>query len=157
VPPFGNTSGAVLEQRINKLPNRTLNIVHGTSPSFRHDLEHITQGLPVQQWRFAAMVADVSTLLTASKQSFLRDQRIDFADVFDARSMSKRQRENHADETGQRFMIGTTCEKGGHRLRTKNGHCIQCDTSKIAHLLRFSEPALRHYGDSAFNSIEHQA
>ena len=85
------------------------------------------------------MAADISKLLTAAEQSFLRDQKIQFANVFDARKMSKRQRESHAEDTGQRFMIGVTCEKGGHRLRTKNGHCIQCDTSKIAHLLRFSE------------------
>lgn len=30
------------------------------------------------------------------------------------------------------------CQKGGHTLRTKAGHCIQCDTAKIAYQFRHS-------------------
>src|SRR5690606_552486 len=30
------------------------------------------------------------------------------------------------------------CQRGGHSLRTKSGHCIQCRTSNIAYQLRSS-------------------
>lgn len=33
---------------------------------------------------------------------------------------------------------GTPCQAAGHTLRTKPGHCIQCDTAKIAYQLRSS-------------------
>ena len=82
---------------------------------------------------------DVSKLLTSVELFFLRDQKIPVAEVFDGRRMSTKGRLMWAEESGQRFVIGSECEKGRHRLRTKNGHCIQCDTSKIARIRRFAE------------------
>ncbi len=35
------------------------------------------------------------------------------------------------------FYFGhSACRNGGHTLKTKAGHCIQCDTSRIAYQLR---------------------
>lgn len=34
------------------------------------------------------------------------------------------------------YFGGALCRAGGHTLRTKSGHCIQCDTSKISFQLR---------------------
>ena len=34
--------------------------------------------------------------------------------------------------------LGTPCQRAGHRLRTRAGHCIQCDTSKLAFQSRHS-------------------
>lgn len=34
------------------------------------------------------------------------------------------------------YFGGALCGKGGHSLRTKAGHCIQCSTAKIAYQLR---------------------
>ena len=45
-------------------------------------------------------------------------------------------------------MIGSNCEAQGHRLRTKVGHCVQCDTSKIARMKRFSESAFVYIAGS---------
>lgn len=43
------------------------------------------------------------------------------------------------DATGQRYYIGSPCEKAGHRLRSKRGACIQCETRNISFYRRTHE------------------
>lgn len=73
---------------------------------------------------------------TDDEYRFLAEQRISTSDFFDATSMSKAIRDEYYRGHKTPFIIGATCKKGGHRLRTAKGHCIQCDTSKIAYMLR---------------------
>jgi hypothetical protein len=45
---------------------------------------------------------------------------------------------------------GVSCKAAGHTLRTKPGHCIQCDTSKIAYQLRHSASGYVYIAYSGF-------
>ena len=77
--------------------------------------------------------------LTKEQESFLRSQSISSSMLFDASGLSQAEREKRMSELKKYFFYGgAPCKKGGHTLRTKKGHCIQCDTSKIAYQLRSS-------------------
>lgn len=77
--------------------------------------------------------------LNPGQLQFLRSQRISTSVLFDATGMRKRDYALAMAEVGAYFAFGVTpCGAGGHQLRTKAGHCIQCDTSKIAFALRHS-------------------
>ena len=44
------------------------------------------------------------------------------------------------DKLEKKFYFGgAPCRAAGHTLRSKAGHCIQCDTSRIAYQLRSSQ------------------
>ena len=79
-------------------------------------------------------------LLTKEQINFLKSQGIAPAQVFDASmTKSKADRESKMEALELSFYFGgDACSKGGHTLRTKAGHCIQCDTSRIAYQLRYS-------------------
>lgn len=80
--------------------------------------------------------------LTGDQLAFLTAQRIPGSQLFDASGMRKRDYAAAMDEVGAYFAYGVTpCAAWGHQLRTKAGHCIQCDTSKIAYATRHSKEA----------------
>lgn len=75
--------------------------------------------------------------LSIEQLSFLRGQRIPLSSVFDASGMSRAQYQVAMKAEGKSFAYGVpACAKGQHSLRTRAGHCIQCDHSKIAFMLR---------------------
>ena len=77
--------------------------------------------------------------LTKEQESFLKLQKVSPSMMFDASGLSKIRREQLMTELGKYFYYGgSPCQKSGHTLRTKAGHCIQCDTAKIAYQLRSS-------------------
>ena len=77
------------------------------------------------------------TELTADQISFLQSQNIPLSSVFDASGMRKSDYPFAMRVEGKRFAFGVTpCKAAGHTLRTRAGHCIQCDPSKIAFMLR---------------------
>jgi hypothetical protein len=41
-------------------------------------------------------------------------------------------------EEDKTVALGTACGSGGHRLRTRAGHCVQCDPKKLAFQARHS-------------------
>lgn len=78
--------------------------------------------------------------LSSEQIVFLKSQGISPTQVFDASATSKKS-EREAQMTALELYFyygGAVCQKGGHSLRTKAGHCIQCDRSKIAYQLRSS-------------------
>lgn len=79
-------------------------------------------------------------LLTKEQIIFLKSQGIAPAQLFDASSTkSKVDRESKMKALElSLYFGGSACDKAGHTLRTKAGHCIQCDTSKIAYQQRHS-------------------
>ncbi len=78
--------------------------------------------------------------LTPEQRGFFRDQKIPLSLVFNGSGMSKVVRESIMDSLDLKFYYGgTPCQKSGHTLRSKPGHCIQCDTSKIAYQMRSSQ------------------
>ena len=76
--------------------------------------------------------------LTLDQIAFLRSHGITPSQVFDAsHCQSEIDRKLRMENQDLYFYFGgALCAKGGHSLRTKAGHCIQCDTSKIAYQLR---------------------
>lgn len=79
-------------------------------------------------------------LLTDEQLAFLRAQKISLSLVLDASGLKKPERLKAMNAAGAKFYYGgALCQKGGHSLRTKAGHCVQCDTSTIAYQLRSSD------------------
>lgn len=80
-------------------------------------------------------------MLTEQELAFLKQQGLGPEDVLDGRFLSQEARRKKAKVAGKEIVIGSACSKGGHRLRTRYGHCVQCDTSKIAFLKRYNTKA----------------
>jgi hypothetical protein len=75
--------------------------------------------------------------LSPEQLAFLRAQKIPMSSLFDASGMKNANYQLAMRSDGKSFAYGVTpCGKGGHTLRTRAGHCIQCDHSKIAFMLR---------------------
>lgn len=68
--------------------------------------------------------------------SFLKLHRIEKSDVFDGTGISTKDRKAHSKESGQNFLLGAPCKKGGHRLKTPNSDCIQCNPAVIEYKRR---------------------
>jgi hypothetical protein len=75
--------------------------------------------------------------LTLEQIEFLKNQKISESMIFDASGLSANGRKEAMELLEKDFYFGgAQCAKGGHTLRTKAGHCIQCSTAKIAYQLR---------------------
>jgi hypothetical protein len=75
--------------------------------------------------------------LTLDQIQFLKNQKISDSMIFDASGLSASERKEAMELLDKAFYFGgAKCAKGGHTLRTKAGHCIQCSTAKIAYQLR---------------------
>lgn len=75
--------------------------------------------------------------LTDSEYVFLNSQKILPSQLFDARGRTSTSWGDAAKEQGYLFGLNEPCG-AGHRLRTRAGHCIQCDTARIAYIRRFA-------------------
>lgn len=71
-------------------------------------------------------------ILTDTEKRFLARYRLATADVFDARGMSGRLWKQRIRDENKTVALGAPCGNGGHRLRTRAGHCVQCDPKKLA-------------------------
>lgn len=92
--------------------------------------------------------------LTIEQLTFLKNQHVSLSLVLDAGDLSKKAREALMDETGHKFYYGgAPCKAGAHTLRTKAGHCVQCDTSKIAYQLRSSASGYVYLAHSERNNL----
>ena len=72
-------------------------------------------------------------MLTKDEIEFLRSQGLTPEDVYDGRAQASAVTREAARAAKKRVVLGAPCQKGGHRLRTRAGHCIVCDTSKLAY------------------------
>lgn len=77
--------------------------------------------------------------LTSEEISFIKQYGFSENDVLDARYMSVDERKTQAKAQGKRLILKSPCGKGGHRLHTRHGHCVQCDTSKLAFVGRYTQ------------------
>lgn len=75
---------------------------------------------------------------TSSVQKrFLEAQSIPLSRVFDASGMSRSAYQAAMRELDMVVAIGVSpCKEAGHTLRTRAGHCAQCNTHALAFLLR---------------------
>lgn len=76
-------------------------------------------------------------ILTASELRFLASQNLGPDDVYDARRLPQDYWFRQIKLENKTIALGSKCRKAGHRLRSRKGHCVQCDTSKLAFAGRF--------------------
>lgn len=74
---------------------------------------------------------------TEEEIAFLRRHRISPDDVHDGRDQSKAAWQWEARRKGTTLVLGSPCRAEGHRLRTRAGHCVQCDPKKITFQRRY--------------------
>lgn len=75
--------------------------------------------------------------MTNEERSFILEQGLPIELFIDAEGRSVKLFEEEMKEMGKAFAYNTTpCAKSGHTIRTRSGHCAQCDTSNIAFTLR---------------------
>lgn len=67
-----------------------------------------------------------------SDLAFLKRHGFSTDDVYDGRGQSKYRWRSEAKRLDKPLVFGTACGAAGHRLRTRSGHCVQCDPKKIA-------------------------
>lgn len=76
-------------------------------------------------------------ILKPSELAFLHSQNLTADDVYDARFMYQLQWFKEIKEAGKTIALGSPCRKAGHRLRSRKGHCVQCDTKILAFAGRY--------------------
>jgi hypothetical protein len=82
------------------------------------------------------------TKLTDEQKRFLTSQQILERAVFDAAGMPPRFYRPLMEREEKLFVIGVSpCLQRGHTMRTRAGHCVQCDTKKIAFITRYFQRA----------------
>src|SRR6202000_2262759 len=69
-------------------------------------------------------------------------------EVYDARGKPQWLWMKRAKEEGKELAIGSRCRARGHRLRTRKGHCIQCDPKKLGYLRRHEAPGFIYIAGS---------
>jgi hypothetical protein len=69
--------------------------------------------------------------LTQGELAFLARQGLGPGDVYDARGLPQSYWRKDMKDEGKTIALGNPCKKGGHRLRSRGGHCSQCDTSVV--------------------------
>lgn len=78
--------------------------------------------------------------LSDSHLRFLRDMHVPLDKVFDASGLGKSQYEKIMRDLGMWVAYGVSaCRAGGHTLRTRSGHCLQCSPANISYLKRHDE------------------
>ena len=80
--------------------------------------------------------------LTDFQIDFLRSQRIPLSRVFDASGLKQSEYRKVMSELSLPIAYGVgPCAAAGHTLRTRAGHCAQCNTAVIAFMRRNDETA----------------
>jgi T5orf172 domain len=69
--------------------------------------------------------------LTKTEVAFLQAQGLSANDVFDCGDRDIKSCNEEAKKLGKNIVLYGSCSKAGHRLKTRYGHCVQCDTSRI--------------------------
>ncbi|MCX2680145.1 GIY-YIG nuclease family protein [Galbibacter sp. EGI 63066] len=71
--------------------------------------------------------------LTKEQINFLNEHRVHLKFVFNAKGMSKSKYRPIMKELNKYIAYNVTpCKKSGHTLRTRSGHCCQCNTAHMA-------------------------
>lgn len=75
--------------------------------------------------------------MTNEEQNFINEQGLPEELFIDANRQSINQIEGKMKSLGKVFAYNSIpCDQYGHTIRTRAGHCIQCDTARIAFILR---------------------
>ncbi|MCF6133458.1 GIY-YIG nuclease family protein [Flavobacterium wongokense] len=78
--------------------------------------------------------------LTDSQLQFLSEQNITLNLMFDGEGFTKTEYQERMKSLGKLFVYNTSpCKNSGHSLRSRSGHCIQCNTAYIGFTKRSSK------------------
>ena len=78
--------------------------------------------------------------ITREQLEFLDSQKIPLGRVFDATGMRKSEYRAAMKTLDMCLAVGVSpCEKGEHTIRTRHGHCAQCNPAAIAFQNRYSQ------------------
>lgn len=92
--------------------------------------------------------------LSDDQLHFLKSQNIPLHLVFNAMGMSKSEYRPIMKELNKIVAFNVTpCNKSGHSLRTRSGHCCQCNTATLAYQKRHDAPGIVYVAGSKFGSI----
>lgn len=92
--------------------------------------------------------------LTKEQSAFLAKHNTPISSVFDASGMGKSDYRAAMKELGKTVAIGVTpCKKGNHTMRTRSGHCIQCNPASIAFQKRHSTDGFVYVAGSLSLSV----
>jgi hypothetical protein len=80
----------------------------------------------------------MENILTPTELNFLSSQGLGPDDVMDVRGMPQWLWFKRIEEENMTVALGSRCRAAGHRLRSRRGHCVQCDTSKLSFVARYS-------------------
>lgn len=73
------------------------------------------------------------TKLTSEQKKFLDHHKISLSSVFDATGLGKSDYRKEMKLLDKSVAVGVTpCKKGRHSLRSRSGHCVQCNTASLA-------------------------
>lgn len=93
-------------------------------------------------------------VLSPEQRAFLHSQKILMRDLFDASGLKKQEYQALMKELGQLFAYGVSpCQSAGHTLRSRSGHCIQCDTKIIAFSRRNSDAGTVYIAGSTSSQL----
>ncbi|MEQ3697732.1 MAG: GIY-YIG nuclease family protein [Pseudomonadales bacterium] len=93
--------------------------------------------------------------LSASEQDFLREQNIELVAVYDASHAPKKVWQPIVKEMPDVVIVANTspCRKAKHRLKTRSGHCAQCNTSRIAYVRNYKKSGVLYIAVSDTEGI----
>jgi len=92
--------------------------------------------------------------ITNEQLKFLETQKISLDKIFDATGLSKTEYHKTMKEMDKIIAIGVTpCAKSSHSMRTRNGHCVQCNTATIAFLERHYEKGYIYIAGSKMEEV----
>lgn len=73
---------------------------------------------------------NIQNILTNEEKAFIKEQGLSFTDFYDARGETQKEYHDKAKVSGCDFVVNVG--QCGHRLKTRSGHCIICNTARIA-------------------------
>ncbi|WP_038932204.1 GIY-YIG nuclease family protein [Bradyrhizobium japonicum] len=91
--------------------------------------------------------------LTEQELHFLYTQRIDESAIMDCSWMRSHGYKWHMEREGYLWCIAPKSCYAGHRLRSRAGHCIQCDTARIAFVKRHHDTAYIYIAGSPQSKV----
>lgn len=90
--------------------------------------------------------------LTEDQKVFLKRYQIPLSAIFDASGLSKNEYHELMKNLDKFYAIGVTpCKAGNHTLRTRNGHCLQCNPAAITYLNRYYNNSIVYVASSLKN------
>lgn len=95
------------------------------------------------------MAVVATSSLTRQESEFLNSHDVPSTALFDAAGLSPQERRTRMEELGlYLYFNGTPCAKANHRLKNRNGNCVQCDPAAIGFLKGYLAPGVVYVATS---------